>query len=834
MNILKRSFEQIAVTLTLAILTLTSLNFALSSQLQEQHENRFIFSAVILALSTLYLRFGINQISALHQAGYRIAVVMMTWAVGLYFFPYPNTVLYLIIIPGFYFLYRIEIKKEQAIRADKTAAGLLFLLAVFLYIQQQPLQAILFEGNPFNWSIYYQNAPGILLVGLALIRFQKWLHWDGIATVGTLIVIIAGTLSATLINNEALPLNELFFLALISHLLLAFIFIPNPIFQRFIDFIGIQHQNLNYPKSIYVITFTLTQFSLFFLLESYWQGSFFSYNGIPLLKNLSFINVNNIGLLATFLLTITLPVYFYRRWSISLVLFEAALIIAFLVLSGSLAHLGSYNTIVALVIVAAILLSMLILKRNNNTSEWINNWSFIGVLICYGLVFFQTNMFTPLGLIGFIFPMFSWGLLPDRPASTIRRYEAYFWPLLSIIIISCLSSQISLEILTNWALLTIAAPLILTLSMSNTQFLELIQTRGWKVLHLWALNKDKYLIFYSLTTLFICLFNFLNNQFLFEDSWFIVNQTIVTLLLCASAILYVSIKNKRIQLMLVTELILWLTMALVRWKLESLKLLQLGTPIDGYIFISIAVVVAGIKEKLRDNSPHLKSHFIKSSIIYSLIGWLYLLYLNFTGVQSLHGELSSIIMAGLFYWLSRSTHQSMKVLVFIFANTSLFLFFIDNNITNLVVYLTPSIASALLLTQMFKEDLSDFQVRQIRLFCGLILLTVSAGYNILDFQSSVWYPASAAIISAIVVLLGISLQIRIFLYLGSSFIFINIIGMIANIIIHQPPEKTMFAVGILFLVTGILFIASYLLFQMKREEIRQKYLAISNTIAQWE
>jgi hypothetical protein len=554
-------------------------------------------------------------------------------------------------------------------------------------------------------------------------------------------------------------------------------------------------------------------------------------SGLAWLNNLE---STNLWLLATILLNITLPFYSYRHWSFSLLLLEISLVAVFLVMTKSLVYLEINVALAGLILVAGQLLAMVLLKRKRQTQHWVNNWGFIGVLAAYIVIFLHTPIFTPLGLLGFIFPLLAWAALPDRPVPIARRYEAYFWPLAAVTIVLCFNADKNFQLLSDWALLTIAAPVALTIAMSNNQLQQLIQQRGWTVLNLWQIEKQKYLLFYSLVSVIICVVSFLTNQTAFESSWFYTLITAIALVLSASAVLYVAINKKSLWLLLLTELILWLTLSLIRWKLESLELMQMGTPIDGYIFIVIAIVIAGIREKLRDNSQHLSRYFIKSSIVYSLIGWAYLVYLHLTGAEALHGEIASMIMAGIFYWLSRSSHKSLKILVFIFANLGLFLFFIDQEYNNLLVYFGPALGSALVLTQMFKDELSESKISQIRLYCGLILLGISAAYNILDFGASVWYPAVAAMTSAFVVLLGISLRIRIFLYLGSAFVLVNIIGMVANVIINQPPDKTMFAVGLLFLVTGVLFVASYLLFQMKREEIKQKYLDISGTLAKWE
>ena len=822
--------EQVAVGLTLMLLALIGFSFALSHQLDSEREFRFLFSGIVLLLSALYLRFGLDRVSPLHRAGYRIAVIMMAWAVGLYFFPYPQAVLYLVIVPGFYFLLRIEVKRHKAPNEDKVACGILFLLAILLYVQQQPLQTLLFGARDFDWTYYYHQAPIMVLLGCALTRFQRWLPWDGLATIGMLIILTCGALSLSLVNGARLPVSDLFFLAAISHLLMAFVFISNPLLTQFIRHSGVEQQNLSFPQSIFVLLFIFAQLSLLISLLSYgnFQSLLASKMALP-----HFLEASIAWSMATLLLTVILPVYTKRHWTVSLVIFEMAVIAAYLVGAKAFASLGFNFTVAALLFVASLLATMVFLKRKSETSHWINNYSFIGVLFCYGFLFLQTSIFTPIGLLGFTFPVLAWGLLPNRPGAKIRRFEAYFWPAIACVMVLCFGS-LSLDVLGSWAFITIACPLALAVVINHPLMVDIIKERGWTVLHLWQQGQQKYLLFYALVTLSICIVHFFLNQTSFDSSWHSTLQCAATLILCALATLYCAIKTHRIPFMLLGELMLWLTLTLIRWKLERIEVLQIGTPIDGYIFIGIAILVAGIREKLRHHSPYFSRYFSKSIIVYGLVGWAYLLYLHISGAQALHGEFSSMLMAGLFYWLSRDNQKILKIFVFIFVNIALFLFFIANELNNWVVYLTPAVASALVLTHMFKDELTNTQIAQIRFYCGLLLLGCSSAYNLFDFNSSLWYPVSAALLSAIIVVLGISLRVRIFLYLGSGFIFLNLIGIIANAIINQPPEKTMFAVGLLFLFTGILFVASYLFFQMKREEIKAKYQQISDVISSWD
>ena len=98
-------------------------------------------------------------------------------------------VLYLIPLPGFYFLFRIEVKKTK-VTEDILAAGILLALGTFLYIQQRPLQMILFPGQPFDWINYYIHSPVIIIMGLGFLRLRKYSGWRGLSLVGTILITI--------------------------------------------------------------------------------------------------------------------------------------------------------------------------------------------------------------------------------------------------------------------------------------------------------------------------------------------------------------------------------------------------------------------------------------------------------------------------------------------------------------------------------------------------------------------------------------------------------------------------------------------------------------------
>jgi len=224
-----KQIEQIISLFTLFILALTSISFLRAPNLSLPFENRFIVSGIILGVIALILRFTLSEVSPLHRATYRIATVMALWAAGFYFFPYPDISLYIIGLPGFYFLFRVELKQQMALVEDKIAAGLLFGLAVLLYTQQQPLQILLFNKLIFDWQNYYHNAPILIMCGLGIMRLHRHSEWRALCLVGSLVFLTGIILTVSPFLPPHWPyLPELIITLCVAHLWLALIFVKNP------------------------------------------------------------------------------------------------------------------------------------------------------------------------------------------------------------------------------------------------------------------------------------------------------------------------------------------------------------------------------------------------------------------------------------------------------------------------------------------------------------------------------------------------------------------------------------------------------------------------------
>jgi len=184
--------------------------------------------------------------------------------------------------------------------------------------------------------------------------------------------------------------------------------------------------------------------------------------------------------------------------------------------------------------------------------------------------------------------------------------------------------------------------------------------------------------------------------------------------------------------------------------------------------------------------------------------------------------------------LSKTIKRSNLIYTFVFANAAILLFFLKQDYSNLLYYVLPVSGSALVLVQLFKDSLPPVQVKNIRLIISLIICGTSGFYNMVDFNESIWYPVIATLVAGGGVLLGISLRIRIYLYMGLVFFVVNAVGVVAHIIISQPPENMLVFIALLFLLGGIPLIAVFVTLQIKRQQILTRYRSVMDEIGGWE
>ena len=810
-----RRIEQIGVFLALSILVLLTLNFTQFAKLVQAFEFRFLFSGAILGLTALFLRFGLTRTLPLHRAAYRIATVMTFWSLGVFLLPYPHTLLYLIVLPALFYLYRIEIRGAQALVEDLVACGILLGLGTLLYLQQQPLQVILFPDLNFQWTDYYFNAPVMIVIGLGFIRLNKHTSWTGFCLLGTVLLLAGLVLTAAFLAGDRLPvLREALFAVAFGHLVLALFFLSNPLADRFFSFSGLTvPQRELFRKQIYLVVNAALQLSILAL---------------------GWLDAGNSYAIGVILAAIVGQLYAWHRYTVSVAMVQTAILIW--PVSGF--FFPALPTEILAGAMAALLAMCVWLRRSVRFAEpFLPNavFAFIGTLNLL-LLLLQWGLFTPSGFALLLTAFACWAALPQRPLSVARRNHFWLWPLLSGLFLISMNQGYANFFLPAWALACLWPPLLF-LGLLKTPFVgAFADRRGWLIVPDWLSSSSRAVVSLSLFSVAAGTVSFVLEKDWYAQQWAPL-LTLEALLLTAVGIFLVrALQKESLKAAGTAQALIWLSLALLRWKAEVLGQMELGSPIDGYALLGLACAAAGFREVLRRKNDAFDGFLARSMQGYALLGWAYMLFLWMTQAESeaLHAQLGSVFLSGLYYWLSRTRSKSSLISAFAFGNAAILLFVFDLDLTNPLFYILPTVSSVLVLAHLFKESLGVRHLKAVRLYCSLILLGTSAYYSLIDFETSLWYPLAAALIAVFGVLAGISLRIRIYLFLGTFFFIFNTFAVMVNMVREQPPQYIKLIVGCLFLLTGLFFTGSFLLFQMKRQEVLGRYRELVQELGSWE
>jgi hypothetical protein len=809
MRLLLKPSEQFSGYLAVAILSLLALNFLTAYQINQSFEPRFLFSGLLLACTAIFLRYGLGEIRMLHRASYRVATVMALWSLGFFIFPYPNIIIYLLVFPGFYFLFRIEMKGEMSTDDDIAAALILFVIALFLYVEQQPLHVLLFPNLIFDEFGYYSNAPAIVAIGIGLIRLQRWLAWPGLALTGLLCVYFGGVLTSSLLEFgfwKSIP-SVYFAIAYGIVMLLA-------VSTKLVKYSGLSafsHQSDEQVSRLqiqlyWVINFVLQACVAYLVIYGKQSGA-----------GLAFMAIAPLALLTHHL-----------RFTLTLLLVQWSLFVF------PLAWISFPQLDILLMLpLALFLLATLVIRRVERYSDLLPNYGLTILCVHYYVALSQFTLFTSLGLVFLLFPFFIWMGIPQRPLRVKRQAHYLFWPPFSAVCILCIAEEFRLELLALWSLMLVYVPVMFYMLINMRAVQSWMKKRKWLFFNDWLGSQDRSLTILStlsLAALAVC--------FVMAKDWFVISWVPVIAsmgVFIATLIISIYLASKKVRLFNVyaSEVIIWTGLALLRWKLDVDEMWRFNIVLEGYIFIAAGFVVAGLREVLKSRSEAMATHFARITYFYSVLGWLYILYMQLSGQSVDHVELSSLAMAALFYVVSRTQNRANLILVAIFVNAALLTYFYAAEMRNLQFYLVPTLSTVLILAHLFSDSLTDTQQQQIRLICGMVMIGSSSYFNILEFNVSLWYPVTASLLSALAVVLGTSLQIRVYLYLGFGFFVLNTFAVVVHTILNQPPEVFRLIVGMIFLTMGILFLGSYLLFQMKRQELLEQYQFYQSKIGQW-
>jgi hypothetical protein len=196
-----------------------------------------------------------------------------------------------------------------------------------------------------------------------------------------------------------------------------------------------------------------------------------------------------------------------------------------------------------------------------------------------------------------------------------------------------------------------------------------------------------------------------------------------------------------------------------------------------------------------------------------------------------------LFFVGLLYLFLCITRKSVVsgVLAAVAGNAALWAFWHESSWTfsnRPQLWMIPPALSVLLAAQINRQRLSANQLTAIRYACATIIYMSSTGEMFMQLmtptgQADMLRPMILASLSVAGIMAGIMLQIRAFLYLGASFLFLSIITMVwhaARIVQHTWPWWA-FGIGL-----GLMILVMFGIFEKKRSELTE----LVDRMRQWE
>ncbi|MEO8493735.1 MAG: hypothetical protein ABI614_01590 [Planctomycetota bacterium] len=182
-----------------------------------------------------------------------------------------------------------------------------------------------------------------------------------------------------------------------------------------------------------------------------------------------------------------------------------------------------------------------------------------------------------------------------------------------------------------------------------------------------------------------------------------------------------------------------------------------------------------------------------------------------------------LFFAGLLYVALSMLRKSAisGVTAAIAGNAALWALLSDNDALSLIkhpqFWLIPPAVSTLVAAQINRRRLDESQLTGIRYVCLLVIYVSStADIFIEGIGDSLWEPMVLATFSVIGVFVGIGLQIRAFLYLGATFVFLSVVSMVWHAYTKVQHVGIWWGFGILL---GLLILTIFGLFEKKRPEL---------------
>jgi hypothetical protein len=144
------------------------------------------------------------------------------------------------------------------------------------------------------------------------------------------------------------------------------------------------------------------------------------------------------------------------------------------------------------------------------------------------------------------------------------------------------------------------------------------------------------------------------------------------------------------------------------------------------------------------------------------------------------------------------------------------------------LWMIPPALCVLVAGQINRDRLNENQLTGLRYLCVMVIYLSSTGEIFIHgIGDNLWPPIILALLAVLGVFVGIAMQVRAFLYLGSSFLLLAIVSMVwhAQRAIHHVWPWWAFGIGL-----GLLILTMFGIFEKKRAEM----LRLVERLRQWE
>jgi hypothetical protein len=244
----------------------------------------------------------------------------------------------------------------------------------------------------------------------------------------------------------------------------------------------------------------------------------------------------------------------------------------------------------------------------------------------------------------------------------------------------------------------------------------------------------------------------------------------------------------------------------------------LSTVVLGFAFLGLHALAQRMQSKVFERPTRVVTHVLP------LLGLLFV-----PGMTASQGTVYGLGLALHYAAVSGATGGSKlaATLSAVALNGALAVTWIDRGIADPQFYAIPFGATLLAFARIFRSDLSErarFGLRTAGILCVYVASATSALYF-----ASPGYVLVCAGVCVVGVLLGVALRVKAYVYLGSAFLVVDVLGNMARFGLRQP-----FFGGLFLTLLGFALVGGWIFFVSKREELVRRYLAVQTLLADWE